>query len=536
MSSVNFSPPTPDPPPSRPRKNPVEDLEEVQKRLNDPDESVRADIIDRVHEYVMICTSSANRVQDDDAARHMDLWAHILRWRTAKSVVAAIQDSSATVRAKALNALPVLVGYDVTTLTRVALKDPDPEVRVTAVRLLGRFKQVRDDWVAQERPVPPNVRRVPVEILMAEPPPGVRESLVRALSRFGWFGQENATLVVRTLIKTIKDKHAGVRRAGIEAVRCCTDDLDLASEALSALVTALRDQDAAVRREAAVTLAWLGPEAARKAPHLVVVLLQDADEQVREQAARALLRIVPEDDLFDRLRGVGDSQPRKEVVRILRGIGQAARPLRQKLEATWDEEEEGSAGDQREECPTPEEAQLPDEGQESAVSDKPEENPFPEGAAAPRFEYWAVGRESDKKWHLFRMVRGEWQHRGPLKGLRGGLRAKLLDGFAESEGVLPKLRALEIAGGPLGPRRREEVMRMISPELTKLRKILLRAVRLLQSEADPLPWNGPGEVWRAAMSIGYAVQEDGQKLGGEGRLKFKLRGELSPDEKIDAGL
>jgi hypothetical protein len=381
-------------------------------------------------------------------------------------------------------------------LAEALRSDPDDRVRIKVARNLLRLNPL---WT-----------RTMIAALLEVA--GDRNPEVRQAARDALLSHELGRVAeaVPFLLELMKEADAPeVRRRAIQAWKGVGEDL--ASAAVPALVEALGDKESSVRLESLSTLAWLGPEAARKAPHLVAVLLQDADEQVREQAARTLLWIAPEDDLFDRLRGVKDAGPRDKVLRILRKIGQEARPLRRKLEAAWEKEEETSAGDQR------------------------EESPARGGASAPRFEQWAVGMEYNKKWHLFRVVRRKWQHCGPLKGLRGGLRAKLLEGFAANDGVLVKSQALKIAGGPAACADSETVMKKIKPELSALRGILREAVGVANSKEDPLPWDEPCDAWQARVQVGFAIQEDGQKLGGEGRLRFSLRSGLSPEENIDAG-
>jgi len=60
-----------------------------------------------------------------------------------------------------------------------------------------------------------------------------------------------------------------------------------------ALAEALRDRDVFVRRDAALALGRLGPEAQQAVPYLVPVL-RDRDRAVRKASAQALKKIDPQ--------------------------------------------------------------------------------------------------------------------------------------------------------------------------------------------------------------------------------------------------
>jgi HEAT repeat protein len=104
---------------------------------------------------------------------------------------------------------------------------------------------------------------------------------------------------VQTLIDTLRDNHAGVRRQAAESLSA------MGTAAAPALVEALRDQDPRVRAEAAFALGDLHKKDWRdrsaEEERLVVPplceLLKDPDVEVRRNAARTLAQLrleVPE--------------------------------------------------------------------------------------------------------------------------------------------------------------------------------------------------------------------------------------------------
>jgi hypothetical protein len=156
-----------------------------------------------------------------------------------------------------------------------------------------------------------------------------------AVNALGQVGQTQPTRVVSALVRAIKDEEAGVRRAALEALR--RTDLDEASAAVKAVTSRLTDEreEPEVRSEALATLEWFGPEAARVLPDLVRVLLQGAGESVREGVARLLLAVARRDAVLDQLKAIEDAGSREQVLQTLRTIGPKARDLRQDLEGSW---------------------------------------------------------------------------------------------------------------------------------------------------------------------------------------------------------
>jgi hypothetical protein len=164
------------------------------------------------------------------------------------------------------------------------------------------------------------------------------------------------------------------------------------------------------------------------------------------------------------------------------------------------------------------------EDQEAAPSSGEQEKK----ASRWRFEQCAVGIDGARKWQRFTRHGSEWRHRGPLKGLRKGLREKLLRAFAEYGGGLGRADALKTAaGGPFHPTDASKLMKKIKPEMSELREIL-RAAFGVTDKADPLPWEDKAEAWHARIHIGFATKDD------QGRLTFRTMEELSREEALDS--
>jgi hypothetical protein len=138
----------------------------------------------------------------------------------------------------------------------------------------------------------------------------------------------------------------------------------------------------------------------------------------------------------------------------------------------------------------------------------------------------ALGIEHGRVWHIFRRVRGEWRHYGRLSGLPSGRQGKLLKLFAEGGGLLEKHAALQSEKKHYSGEGVDKLMGLVKPEISRLREIIRQAFSLPSDSADPLPFVTVSRGWLAKIYVGYAVQEDGDSLGGETRLRFKTKEEL----------
>jgi hypothetical protein len=154
-------------------------------------------------------------------------------------------------------------------------------------------------------------------------------------------------------------------------------------------------------------------------------------------------------------------------------------------------------------------------------------------AVKPQWHRVAIGLEAGNKWHLFRQFKGEWRQHKLVTGISKGRQASFLKALADHGGFLTKVEFLKsqretFSGADVG-----KLMNTIKPEISKLRKAIRTAASVTDTRADPLPFETQQNGWRAAIKIGYAVQDDGDHLGGERRLRFKTREELSGDERMD---
>ena len=91
------------------------------------------------------------------------------------------------------------------------------------------------------------------------------------------------------LLEQMRSKESAQRLHAIEAL----GDRGKEAAVAPALAVALRDEDAFVRRDAAVALGRIGAEARQTTPALVATL-KDKKADVRRAAAKALSRIDPD--------------------------------------------------------------------------------------------------------------------------------------------------------------------------------------------------------------------------------------------------
>jgi HEAT repeat protein len=137
-----------------------------------------------------------------------------------------------------------------------------------------------------------------VKRLIKDPNPHVRESAVRIAGYFGY--RDTANL----LLDTLDDPDSSVRRAAVENLSHIEDE-----RALRKLLEAARDSSAKIRSAAAQSLAYMEHSAAL--PELLC-LLDDADPWVRYHAARSLGRLRSLEAL-DALSQLAQSDPATHV-------------------------------------------------------------------------------------------------------------------------------------------------------------------------------------------------------------------------------
>jgi HEAT repeat protein len=189
-----------------------------------------------------------------------------------------------------------------------ALADDDAEVRIQAVKTLGRLA-LPDSVPLLAKALTdrsPWVRRLAAQALGAMGRKGAAEAITALVAPLGdtdplvW---DNAAAAleglgpraVPTLVRALSDPRARVRggAAGILATGLSLRRLDprASTELAPALANATRDSDVYVRMEAIRALSMIGKTAAETAPALSRVVRDDPNEEVRRLAERALRTI-----------------------------------------------------------------------------------------------------------------------------------------------------------------------------------------------------------------------------------------------------
>jgi HEAT repeat protein len=149
------------------------------------------------------------------------------------------------------------------------LRDPNPAVRLAAIRRLDKYADV-DLLIAALKDDDADVRLVSAWRLGEAVVPGEKR--------------------VSALIEALKDRHAGVRRAAAESL------WSIGPESGPALIAALKDPDPHVRAGAVFALrGWYHKEERKRAPgeveairRLLEDLLHDEDAEVRRNAEKFL--------------------------------------------------------------------------------------------------------------------------------------------------------------------------------------------------------------------------------------------------------
>lgn len=131
---------------------------------------------------------------------------------------------------------------------------------------------------------------------------------------------------------------------------------------------------------------------------------------------------------------------------------------------------------------------------------------------------WAVGLEDGNKWWLFHHAEHGWEQRGQVE-IPGGKPHTLLSQIAENGGSIGRDTALNHFKLQYQGRLDNDIVRQVTYGMTDLRKAIRESIaRAIRSEIptsiDPIPKEGDG--WRAAIQVGYAVQDD------DGGLSFRF--------------
>lgn len=236
-----------------------------------------------VRQHLLIALKDTNLKVRLQAAKFLRWGAPEDRQLAITVLVEFVEDADAGARQTAIAALgsvkessrysPVLIKESSRYLPALikALKDHEPEIRITAIKAL-----VADDKSAQ------SVVPALVETL-TDPDEKVRSEAASALGRAGRLAQA----AVPHLSKALEDPDRQVRRQAAEALKMIGSDA-----AVPALIEALKDPDEAVRVSIASAFSKLG-RSNDAAFHVLIGLMKDGSEQVRIAAVEGLGTIGP---------------------------------------------------------------------------------------------------------------------------------------------------------------------------------------------------------------------------------------------------
>jgi HEAT repeat protein len=195
---------------------------------------------------------------------------------TIPALVPGLKDPDVRVRRASIDSLEMLGNEAEAAVPGLigVLMDPDPFVRWSAARVLGKIGQAQAELVASGL--------IP---LLSDPDLDVRLTVAESLRKLGPAARE----AVPALTQVMRAGDAEIRVAAIASL----EGLGPAGEpALPTLIEALRDPDPRVRKAAAGLLGKLGPKA-ETAREALRQRLSDEDSEVRKAASDALLEIVP---------------------------------------------------------------------------------------------------------------------------------------------------------------------------------------------------------------------------------------------------
>jgi hypothetical protein len=166
----------------------------------------------------------------------------------------------------------------------------------------------------------------------------------------------------------------------------------------------------------------------------------------------------------------------------------------------------------------------------SPVSEPEGGPPAPPVARQYCFSEWAFGLEDGRRWQTFKRSRGRWEHRGLCCKVPRGRRTRLTVELAQCGGLLPMEAAVAIELRHCPGKPREQLKQSITGEVSRFRADLRKAMGIIEvsKDTDPLPYDDVNHAWQARVGIGYAIEHDG------GRMVFRPREDLTPDEQIDS--
>lgn len=151
----------------------------------------------------------------------------------------------------------------------------------------------------------------------------------------------------------------------------------------------------------------------------------------------------------------------------------------------------------------------------------------PRGSAdRATFEKRAIATEDGIHWYSYRLQRSKKWVQWRMVRLRPGQQTELFRRLVRGGGRLAKTEALVVWHVRYKSRDYAGIMKLLKPELSRLRDAMREALNLSDSCADPLPFDAQTKSWQAALLIGCALAEDSGWV-------IKSSEELSTEQRLD---
>jgi HEAT repeat protein len=235
-----------------------EAIELLLSAAKDENSSVRKAVANSLN--LVFFFSDINNDEDGNGLLHIEVNNRKL---AVKSLIAALQDEDAEVRAVAASSLTNYHDKSSIPYLETALRDENKDVRANAARTLG--------FIGSKASVGPLLRALTDEVSE------VRAEAAAAL------GQLGSATPIDPLLNALHDEDESVRRRAVIALG------NIGSKgAVEHLLNALQDEDYKMRACAAMALGQIGEECAF-AP--LLEMLSDGEAQVREHVVESLGRI-----------------------------------------------------------------------------------------------------------------------------------------------------------------------------------------------------------------------------------------------------
>lgn len=226
-----------------------------------------------------------------------------------------------------------------------------PDRRAAAARMLGESARLSRNYCG--RKVAPEAGESLTHLINALQYPDLQLSIVNALQSFA---PEASSVVIPALLAS----NADVLVSALQVLRHC--NVEVVAGKHDALVNLLQHDDESVRREAYITIGWLGGLASPYLPELAERLRQEQDGSVLHELASALALIDVDGDFLVhhvrctaavQTRNLQSGNPRSgeaprqssetasremsqdKLLRLLREIGDTGAPLWRVLNNAW---------------------------------------------------------------------------------------------------------------------------------------------------------------------------------------------------------